>query len=291
MASPYRQSRLVHVLNCGYLHQNDRVSEHRLWQSWLAALADPNRRLVIVNCRRYRNHAWNLGRRCLTTHMLHVIEEGGQIGVVADKNVETEAGSVLWVPQGTVQHLQHRPGYGRLTFTNLRFTLANAEPPPLPSVIRRTAGMSKRITDLRVEWAADLPGREQRLRSMLVLLFSEMWRASSRPTGGLDSAIQDRVLRLVEKDSTHRLTPDHLAAAAGMSPTWFSRLFRRTYGFSPRSWMVRHRMQQAAEHLNRETPVQEVAERFGYHDLFLFSRQFKAVMGMSPRSWMRQNDV
>ncbi|MEK7413416.1 MAG: AraC family transcriptional regulator [Planctomycetota bacterium] len=263
-------------------------SDHR-WQSWFTALADPNRSLVIINCRRYRSHAWDLGRRCLTEHMLHVIEEGGQIGVVGGKNIETEAGSVLWVPAGTVQHLRHRPERGRLTITNLRFSLAKAEPPPIPFVIRRALGAGDRLADVRVEWAAHLLGRELRLRSMLVLLFSELWRVPQRPTGGLDPVIQDRVLRLIEKDSTLRLAPEHLAAAVDMSPNWFSRLFRRTYGVSPRSWMVRHRMQQASEHLNRETPVQEVAAQFGYQDSFLFSRQFKAVMGMSPRAWMRRN--
>lgn len=224
-------------------------------------------------------------------HMLHVIERGGQEGLVGSQLIETAPGDVLWVPAGMTQDLLHRSGGGLLIFSNLRFRLAGVEPPQLPCVMRQVAGARDRLADLRREWSSDLPGREARLRAMLVLLFSELWRSLAAPTAGLDPQLQERVLRLVENDPAGRPSLQQLAAAVGLSPTWFARLFRRTYGCAPRSWLVRQRIQWAAGQLAMADSIGAVATRCGYKDIFLFSRQFKAVMGVSPRAWLRRHGV
>lgn len=265
------------------------MHDQHVWDAWCAALADRSCPLTIANCQRYRRASWHIGPRSLSYHMLHVIERGGQSGRVGDRRIETAAGDVLWVPAGTAQDLLHRTGSGVLVFSNLRFTLAGADPPALPYVMPHVIGARSHLAELRREWLSDLPGREGRLRAMLVLLFSDIWRSLAAPNSGLDPAMQERVLRLVEADPTGRPDMGRLAAALGLSPARFSRLFRRTYGCAPRSWLVRHRIQVASGHLTTDGSISAVASRFGYKDIFLFSRQFKLVTGVSPRAWLRQH--
>jgi len=93
-------------------------------------------------------------------------------------------------------------------------------------------------------------------------------------------------IALVERDPAARPQPAELARALGLSPTWFARLFRRTYGCAPRAWLVRQRIGHAAERLQSAASIGAVASEFGYADLFLFSRQFRAVLGSSPRRWL-----
>ena len=255
------------------------------WTRWLTALADPACPVEILLCGRYRQTGWDMGRRVLSDHMLHLVHGGGQTGTVAGRPVRTGPGDALWVPAGTEQVLRQRDDLRWFAKANLRFTIA-AEPPPLPTVVRGAAGIGAHLEGLRREWAARQPDREPRLRALLVLLFSELRRLAAREAGGLDAGTQARQLELVERDAAARPLPAGLARELGLSPTWFSRLFRRTYGCSPRSWLVRQRITRAAERLESASTVGEVALAFGYDDLFLFSRQFRLVMGCSPRAWL-----
>lgn len=267
------------------MHQNDRMSDETRWRRWLAALADPACAVEILLCGRYRQTGWDMGRRILPDHMLHLVHGGGQVGTVAGRAIRTGPGDALWVPAGTEQVLRQRDDLRWFAKGNLRFTIA-ADPPPLPTVVRGAAGIAGHLEGLRREWAARQPDREVRLRALLVLLFSELRRLATREAGGLDAGMQARLLELVERDPAARPQPAGLARELGLSPTWFSRLFRRTYGCPPRAWLVRQRIARAAERLESSATVGEVARVFGYDDLFLFSRQFRMVMGCSPRSWL-----
>jgi AraC-like DNA-binding protein len=76
----------------------------------------------------------------------------------------------------------------------------------------------------------------------------------------------------------------------GLSPDWFRRVFQRSYGCSPRAWILRERIRLAAQRLIDEPAesIGAVAAGFGYKDQYLFSRQFRQVMGKSPRDWRRE---
>lgn len=266
------------------MHQNDRMSDDP-WQRWLDALADPATPLTVTLCGRYRQTGWDMGRRVLDDHMLHLVHEGGQVGQVAGRALRTSAGDALWVPAGQVQILRQRADRRWFAKRNLRFTLA-APPPPLPTVIPGAGALAPRLDDLRRTWTAQQPDRQPRLRALLVLLFSDLRRIAARATRGLDAAAQQALLARIDRDPAARLSPTLLARELAMSPTWFARLFRRTYGYAPRTWLVRHRIGQAAERLLSADSIGAVAAEFGYADLFLFSRQFRTVMGDSPRRWL-----
>jgi AraC-like DNA-binding protein len=226
-----------------------------------------------------------MGRRILPDHMLHLVHEGGQVGTVDGRPVRTAPGDVLWVPAGMEQVLRQRGDQRWFAMRNLRFRLA-APPPPLPAVLGGTSALAGALDELRRDWSTGQTDRQARLRARLVLLFSDLRRIADGAAHGLDAEAQRRLLALVEADPTTRPGPAQLARALGLSPTWFARLFRRTYGCPPRTWLVRQRRRQAAERLRSRAGVGAVAAEFGYADLFLFSRQFRSVMGASPRRWL-----
>ena len=77
-----------------------------------------------------------------------------------------------------------------------------------------------------------------------------------------------------------------LARLCGMSPTHFSRLFRRAFGTSPIDWLRRFRISQAKRLLVETTPgVEEIASRTGYGDRFFFSKDFRRYTGATPREF------
>jgi AraC-like DNA-binding protein len=80
-----------------------------------------------------------------------------------------------------------------------------------------------------------------------------------------------------------------LARRVGLSPSQLRRLFARHCGCSPVEWLMRCRLQRAAELLAQTAlPVQAVAAEAGFDDPFWFSRLFRRELGVSPRTWRNQ---
>jgi AraC-like DNA-binding protein len=141
---------------------------------------------------------------------------------------------------------------------------------------------------LVIELAGALPFRAERLRALLVVLFSDLFRATGRHprTPPLDDDQRTAIEAYVDQRPARRLGAGELARVVGLSDDYFARRFRQTFGVAPRQWLVQRRIQTAMLRLDEsEVPIGTIARDLGYPDVFLFSRQFKSVTGMSPRSW------
>jgi len=104
----------------------------------------------------------------------------------------------------------------------------------------------------------------------------------------LSPAQRQAVDRYVVDHIGEGLRPEDLALEAGLSPDYFSRLFRRTYGASPREHLKRERSRLAAILLlETRLSVARVARRVGTDNVSLFCRQFNDVMGCAPGRYRR----
>jgi AraC-like DNA-binding protein len=76
------------------------------------------------------------------------------------------------------------------------------------------------------------------------------------------------------------------AAAAGLSPFHFLRVFKRAIGVTPHQYLVRCRLRRAAKALSdRDQPISEIAFECGFTDLSNFVRTFGRAAGASPRDF------
>ena len=87
-----------------------------------------------------------------------------------------------------------------------------------------------------------------------------------------------------------RLVSIEMAAGEfGISTAYACRLFRRFGASSPYQYLLRQRMNLAAELLTHERlQVQQAAARLGFADQYQFSRAFKRVAGVSPQAFQRR---
>lgn len=77
-----------------------------------------------------------------------------------------------------------------------------------------------------------------------------------------------------------------IAAEAGYSPEYFSRMFKTHAGMSFRECVSQARINRAKQLLTFSNhSMQRVAEICGYPDMYLFSRQFKRGVGMPPSKY------
>jgi AraC-like DNA-binding protein len=79
-----------------------------------------------------------------------------------------------------------------------------------------------------------------------------------------------------------------LCALVRLSESYFSRSFRRTFGESPHAFVLRRRLELAAQYmLQPDIPLSDIALRCGFSDQAHLSRQFRRAIGLTPSAWRR----
>jgi AraC family transcriptional regulator, transcriptional activator for feuABC-ybbA operon len=127
-------------------------------------------------------------------------------------------------------------------------------------------------------------------RFRLQLVFQEFMylliqTALIRPKAGSEEAIWS-VVRYMEANFQHMLTRDRLAGLAGMNQEYFSRLFKRVTGQTPKSYLTDIRLNHAKRELLRgSTAISDLAQHVGFEEGYYFSRKFKQLTGMSPTEY------
>lgn len=97
-----------------------------------------------------------------------------------------------------------------------------------------------------------------------------------------------RVRDEIEENYMDLRTAEDVAAKCDLSPIHVSRLFKRFGGVGAYQFLLRKKMNHAAELLIEERLlVKEVADRLGFSDAFQFSRAFKRVYGIPPKELVK----
>jgi AraC-like DNA-binding protein/quercetin dioxygenase-like cupin family protein len=265
----------------------------RAWSGWLETVGDPATaagiNLVGLPGRMRLPADWRSAGRLKDEHLFYLVTEGA-FRVDADgETTEAAVGDLLWIGPG-VDFRCVRAGDAPLTILRARLRLARAGKvmvAPRPwRLFRGAHGAAVWFEPLIAEAFAPAEWSGPRTRGLLLAFFTELARVDaggSTPAGCLTPVQRTALIRHVAANPAERPTPRELAAVAGLSADYFARCFQRTFGQSPRRWLVEQRIRHAAQHLlETERRVGEVAREFGYADVFLFSRQFKAVTGRSP---------
>ncbi|MEH0195328.1 AraC family transcriptional regulator [Caulobacter sp. CCNWLY153] len=80
-----------------------------------------------------------------------------------------------------------------------------------------------------------------------------------------------------------------LARAARLSPSYFSRAFKTTFGLSPQKYVVERRLTRAKRiMLTTDEPLCGIAVTCGFSDQAHLSRLFRRREGAPPNAWRRE---
>ncbi len=241
---------------------------------------------------------WDTADRTLSEHLIYFVAEGRCHGRVGGRHFVLRAGDLCWVCPGT----------------QFRFWAESGAIAPVVQRFRLGVSQGRQILRLNwpyrifhdaleaVEWGrtlvaeSDQSGRfsAQRSCSLAALFSTSVFESPQKRLRepGLAAEIRRRISAYVLDHPGERHRSADLARVAGLSPDYFSRLFRKSFGLSPRDWLLKQRLQHAADLLlDSEWRISEVATRLGYPDLYLFSRQFRKEFGRSPREWRRYRSV
>lgn len=124
-----------------------------------------------------------------------------------------------------------------------------------------------------------------RFQEMLIALLEQDERER---TADVQRNIQ-RTVEYMERHLSEAITREQLAAIAGLSPDYYTRIFKQRYGKSPIAYLTEQRMRQAKRKmLQSDESVRSIALSLGFHDEFYFSRRFKAETGAAPTVYINR---
>ena len=113
--------------------------------------------------------------------------------------------------------------------------------------------------------------------------------AARTPLAGADTqsfATYQHCRSYIEEHSLRLRTLKQMAGECRVNDAYLCRLFRRYDNQSPYQYLLRLKMNHAAERLKQPGRyVKQVAEEAGFADQFHFSRVFTSVFGLSPTAF------
>lgn len=119
-------------------------------------------------------------------------------------------------------------------------------------------------------------------------MFSLLGQLTTEPVQNTDPV--GDALHLIRSNYDRDLHVEDLAAALGMSRSYFFRLFRQRMGISPQAYILEYKMTVAKRLLAKEKlSISNVAWQVGYDDICTFSRMFKKCVGISPSQFRAEN--
>jgi len=99
----------------------------------------------------------------------------------------------------------------------------------------------------------------------------------------------DSVVRRIGENLSQDLSAAEIAAELGMTPSAFSRFFRRATGNTFTGFVNRLRIHRACQLLmDSDTIITDICYQVGFNNVANFNRRFLDIKGMTPREYRKQ---
>lgn len=166
---------------------------------------------------------------------------------------------------------------------------------PLTPIITTNKYYFRTLTDFsrqwRVEKLSSSPHRDIYLDAMAKLLVYFTHRIFSEINPKANNKSEEKVIMVCEWMKQHygeRLYAENLAGIAGLSIVHFNTVFKKIYNDSPKSYLHKLRMQNAATLIAQsEDPISHISFICGFTDVPHFNRSFQSFFKMSPTEYRK----
>lgn len=133
---------------------------------------------------------------------------------------------------------------------------------------------------------------EARISMLITQLLTEVLLEGTDSSESYDAtALNEHVqlaLEYIEENYSSSISLSDMASHSCCSEYHFSRLFKRTTGYSPYEYVVKYRVNKAKNLLkNTDKTVEEISEGVGFGSTSNFIRTFRELEGMTPLKYRK----
>ncbi len=103
---------------------------------------------------------------------------------------------------------------------------------------------------------------------------------------GIKYDYTEKALSFIHTNYMYNISVDKIARDLNLDRTYFSSIFKKKTGLSPKQYILNYRMNVAANLITKNCDtISVVANSVGYSDLYTFSKMFKRQFGISPSKY------
>ena len=199
--------------------------------------------------------------------------------------LHTEGGSLYYLPKHASYTVKRIAGDGGCYAINFDAELADQ---PFCLKPRNADGLRRYFKSAADEWrvhgACRIPAAMEAVYGIVYAMKRELEREymPAERYGLIAPAVE----LLSSQFCDPQMTVASLARACNMSEVYFRRIFVNRFGISPKEYLIRRRMEYAAQLIaSGEFAIAEIALMCGYGEPCHFSREFRRHVGVSPRTY------
>lgn len=226
------------------------------------------------------------------------IEEGSGACFSEVGAIPFAPGTVLMVPPMAIHDFEFDQGPRRWTLLQFDAQVADPERALITKQAHGTSlePRSQRRVQVLLEWLSDIIAVSATGRDIVIVLQSLLLalRADFN-SAGVSAQPEDNqlgrfrpYLQQAMDQPNRAINLSEAATLCRLSPPYFSKIFRETFGCGFSVYQNQVRLQQAARLLaTGRAPVSQVAYRVGFRSHAYFSKCFKALFGISPTDFQK----
>jgi AraC family transcriptional regulator len=152
-----------------------------------------------------------------------------------------------------------------------------------------TTEVGRLLEDLRIALGQDR-GAASKIALQLAALLGGNVPEMPRACAGLAPWQKRKVQDYIERRLDVSISVPDLAKLISLSPGYFCRAFKDSFGDTPHAYIMRMRINRAQQMmLATPEPLSQIALACGHSDQAHFSRRFRQQMGETPNAWRRRH--
>jgi len=228
-----------------------------------------------------KSHAF--GPAVRTYWLIHFVVSGYGNFKIEDREYRVNPGEMFVIPPH-IETYYEADSENPWNYIFIGFTADEKITQTLPDIIKRPEAEKIFNSMKKCENFSD--GRSSYLCARLWDLFAIL---PSRKSSKYDYV--DEALEFIHSEYMTDISVEEIANRLNLDRTYFSVIFKKKVGISPKQYLLKYRMNIATTLLADNLSVSVVARSVGYSDLYIFSKMFKRHFGVSPTEYAkRQKD-
>lgn len=257
-------------------------------------------RIDLVSCILWETDPkWSIERRSISDLMLFIPLSGALDAEVGGERFSAKRGQMLLFPPGVSHAVKHQSPFLKLQVIAVHLVLSDATGLPLMNRFGKyffelpdAPHWLGAFLNLAKLWAESALLGEKSAAGLLPWFFGRM-AESGYPLDLSTSVVDARIARALSKiHSSLDEFPSvrEMAQEAELGEAQFRKIFIREVGESPKEYVIRHRLRQAAS-LLRTTPLKigEIARRTGFEYGPHFHLLFRKRFACSPATYRKRS--